>query len=71
MLALPFMKEPVKSSKEFLGVWTDTKAYVRSVSGHGGSYQTNKAQRLSEEFSWPEDPLPPSQSGEGYLFVAV
>ena len=34
--------------------WNDAKEYVRKVSGgRGGSYQENKAVRLSEEFSWP------------------
>ena len=54
LLALPYKKEPVQSSKEFLGQWTDMKEYIRKVGGRGASYQVNKAQRLSEEFSWPE-----------------
>jgi hypothetical protein len=42
-LALHFKKEPVKNSKEFLGVWSEAKDYVRKVGGHKGSYQANKA----------------------------
>ena len=37
-------------------MWSTTKAYVGSVGGQRGSYQANKAQRLSEEFSWPKSP---------------
>ena len=56
LLALHFKKVPVKNSKEFLGVWSEAKDYVRKVGGHKGSYQANKAERLSEDFSWPDSP---------------
>ena len=51
---MPFKKDPVKSSGEFLGQWSEMKEYVRKVGGHGGTYKANKTQRLSEEFPWPD-----------------
>ena len=56
LLALPFKRRPIESREEFIPVWSTTKEYVRSVGGQRGSYQANKAERLSEEFSWPKSP---------------
>ena len=61
-LAIPYKKEAVLSSTEFLGKWSEMKDYVRRVNGHGGSYKANKVQRLSEEFPWPEEI--PEEPGE-------
>ena len=52
LLAIPFKKEPVDSSKEFKTEWSAKKEYVRRVTGHGGSYQANKERRRSESFPW-------------------
>ena len=43
------------------------KEYVRKVGGRGASYKVNKAQRLSEEFSWPEKE--PDQSGQDFINI--
>ena len=65
MLAGPFKKEPVLTSKEFINVWSEAKDYVGKVGGPRGSYQANKAKRLSEDFSWPETPV--CSSGEDFV----
>ena len=64
-MALPFKKRPVDSRDEFLGLWTTSKDYIRSVSGKHGAYQENKALRRSEEFKWPSSP--PGQQGSGLV----
>ena len=51
---MPFKKREVKTREQFLGIWTDSKEYVRRVTGAKGTYQANKALRLSEEFRWPD-----------------
>ena len=66
VLALPFEKRPVTSSKDFRTVWSAKKEYVRKVTGHGGSYQANKEKRRSESFPWPGSP---SESGIGQKFL--
>ena len=55
-LALPFKKREVKSRQQFLGLWSQSKDYVRRASGARGQYQANKEVRLSEEFPWPVSP---------------
>ena len=66
LLALPFKKRPVINSNKFKAVWTDKKEYVRKVTGHGGSYQVNKAKRMSESFPWPGSPV---ETGICYLIM--
>ena len=61
LLALPFKKREVKNREQFLGIWTANKEYVRKVTGAKGTYQANKALRLSEEFKWPD--ISPSYPG--------
>ena len=66
ILALPFEKRPVTSSKDFRTVWSAKKEYVRKVTGQGGSYQANKEKRRSESFPWPGSP---AESGIGQKFL--
>ena len=54
LISMPFKKRPVKSREQFLGIWTEKKAYVARVGGKGASYQENKALRRSEEWPWPD-----------------
>ena len=54
LISMPFKKRPVKSREQFLGIWTEKKAYVARVGGKGASYQVNKALRRSEEWPWPD-----------------
>ena len=65
-LALPFKKREVKSRQQFLGLWSQSKDYVRRASGAKGQYQANKEGRLSEEFPWPVSP----QTGAGATSVS-
>ena len=55
-LGLPFKKRTVENSEQFRGIWSEKKEYVGRVGGKGASYQTNKAQRRSEEWPWPDSP---------------
>ena len=37
--------------------WSNKKEYVRKVTGHGGTYQANKAKRMSDSIPWPRSPV--------------
>ena len=70
LISMPFKKRPVKSREQFLGIWTEKKAYVARVGGKGASYQENKALRRSEEWPWP-DASPGNSHQESKLRVCA
>ena len=54
-LALPFMKDPVKSSNKFKQEYEGVKSDLRKISGGLGkvAYQKEKERRKSLPFEWP------------------
>ena len=64
-LAIPYQKEPVKSSTKFKEEYSDVKNNLRKISGGLGKevYHAEKERRKSAPFSWPK----PSPTNQGSM----